>query len=92
MELSSDSLSPVVTVRDAQYAVSFADAKPTDPPVLIKNRPREIIFNRAHPANCGTRGARKWHLSLGLELAYLLADDRDAEDLYDRMLAFVAAI
>ena len=83
---------PTVVVRQARYSLRFVDGAATDPPVLIKNRPREIVFNRRHPANGTARRGRNWHLSLALEIAYLLAEDRGAVEFYDRMLALVAAV
>jgi hypothetical protein len=90
--LSEALVAPRTRVLDAEYAICFAEGRPTDPPVVIKNRPREIVFNSAHPANLDARGRGKWHLSLALELAYLMAQGSGTNDLYDRMLAFVAAV
>jgi hypothetical protein len=85
-------LRPSVKVGRATYQITFADGSATEPPVLIRNRPREIVFNRAHPAHASPRGHERWHISLALELSYLLAEEGNSAELFDNMLAFVAAM
>lgn len=83
--------SPAIQVGDKTYLVQLASAGADDPPVLIRDRPRRIIFNTTHPAHrVGDRQA-KHQLSLALELAYLLGPD-DPAGVYERMLSFIEAL
>jgi hypothetical protein len=83
---------PRVDAGGIEYRVSFADGRANDAPVLIRNRPREIIFNTAHPVHNGRDAHTRYQLSLALELAYLLSDCQDPADIYDRMLGFMERI
>ena len=59
--------------------------------MLIKNRPRQVIFNVAHPAIGIEPSATRAPITLGLELAYLIPTEGDAE-LYERVLDYVTAL
>jgi hypothetical protein len=82
---------PSIRVGDVEYRVVSAAATADDPPVLIRNRPREIIFNTAHSAHLTGDRQTKYQLSLALELAYLL-DSGDAGGVYTRMISFLTAL
>lgn len=82
---------PRVSVGKAEYRITSAAATADDPPVLIRNRPREIIFNTAHAAHLTGDRQTKYQLSLALELAYLL-ESRDAAGVYQRMLSFLEVL
>lgn len=82
---------PRVRFRDVDYAITFIEGSGRAAPVLIKNRPREIVFDANHPAHGAEHGDPKYHLSLALEMAHLLSEDCE-ESLYEMMLAFVAAL
>lgn len=82
---------PRVRVGDIEYRVTTASAAVTDPPVLIRNRPREIVFNTAHAAHLTGDRQTKYQLSLALELAYLL-ESTDAGGVYSRMLSFIEVL
>jgi hypothetical protein len=43
-------LAPTIAVGDLEYQVLYATGGPQDPPVVVRNRPRAIIFNTGHPA------------------------------------------
>jgi len=81
---------PRVRIGGVEYRLSYAAGGPQDPPIVIRNRPREIVFNVGHPVHASTQPHVRYQLSLALELAYLLADD-DAAGLYERMLFFMEA-
>ena len=82
---------PRATAGKTTYRVVYVEADPAAPPVVVRNRPREIAFNTRHPAHVGVDSKLKYQLSLALELAYLL--DGDASDtLYERMVAFMGAL
>ena len=81
---------PRVHIGRTQYRVSFAAAAEDDPPVLIRNRPREIILNTSHPAHTSGERHLKYQLSLALELAYLLSGD--AATVYERMVSFMEVL
>jgi hypothetical protein len=88
--LGSSLLDPNVEVGETIYRLVFAEGSPSAPPLAIRNRPREIVFNCSHPAHTG--GAAKYQLSLALELAFLLEDPTDSAALYERMIGFIAAL
>lgn len=91
VEVRASLSAPTITVRGATYRLLFADGKPTGPPVVIRNRPREIVFNCCHPANTSPGAGHKWHLSLALELAFLLSVEGEPTEFYQRMLEFLSA-
>jgi hypothetical protein len=91
-EVEADLISPRVAVGSHEYRVAFASARRHDPPVWIRNRPRQIVFNVEHPAHAGNDGHRKYALSLALELAYLLEEDGEASGVYERLMTFVEAL
>lgn len=91
--VSRSLLEPVVSAGSAHYAVVFAEGAVGDPPVLVRNRPRQVIFNLGHPAHSeGSVG--KYQLSLALELAYLLDEDQaaDGASVYERMVNFMEVL
>jgi hypothetical protein len=81
-------LDPTIMVGGLEYQVLYATGGSDDPPVVIRNRPKTIIFNTAHAAYASGDRARKFELSLALELAYLL-DNTDAAAVYSQMLSFL---
>ncbi len=87
--LDADLVAPRVRAGDVEYRVSFAEGRADDAPVLVRNRPREIIFNTNHPVHCGRYAHTRYQLSLALELVYLLGDFSDPADVYYRMLGFM---
>lgn len=85
-------LEPCVEVGGVQYRVTFRDGRPSGPPVLVKNRPREIVFNVGHPAVGDDSDASKAALALAIELAYILPREEDAAAFQARLIEFVGAI
>jgi hypothetical protein len=77
-------LNPTIQVGETQYQVLYAAGTAEDPPVVVRSRPRSIVFNTGHPAYADGDRARKFELSLAVELAYLL-DNSDAVGMYDQM-------
>ena len=84
-------LEPSVEVGDHRYRVEYAGGGASDPPVIIRNRPRRIIFNTGHPAHTHGDRARKYSVSLALELAYL-RDSDDAARVYEQMVSFLEVL
>jgi hypothetical protein len=84
-------LNPTVVAGSTEYQVMYAAGSANDPSVVIRNRPKAIIFNTGHPAHATGDRARKLEMSLALELAYLL-DNSSASALYERMLEFLNAL
>ena len=81
---------PFGEVGSQQYALSLRRGKPTGPAVIVKNRPREIVFNTGHPAVGEKCTGRQASQVLALELSYLLAEAGDAGGLYELMLGFIS--
>jgi hypothetical protein len=86
-----DLLRPVVILADRSYELQLVEGRPKDPPLIIKNRPRALVFNLAHPAFGGELRQASLQTLLTLELAYLVATGRADEDLYDCALALIAS-
>jgi hypothetical protein len=90
VELDADLAQPTVDLGGRSYRLGLVEARPSDPPVLLKKRPHEIVFNLAHDCFKGEPRQSAIEILLALELAYLL-NGRTSEDLYDNVLALVAA-
>jgi hypothetical protein len=82
---------PSVAVGDREYTLVFRRSAATEAPVVIKNRPRQIVFNLNHPAVSEHALSTRAPVALALELAYLLPTADDVE-LYDRLLRYVEAL
>jgi hypothetical protein len=82
---------PRVSIGGLEYRIEYAVADPTDPPLVIRNRPRQIVFNTAHPMHAGSGRSGKYEMSLALELAYLL-DNSDAAAVYEQMVSFLEVL
>jgi hypothetical protein len=84
-------MAPTIRVGDLEYSIEYAVGGAEDPPVVIRNRPRRIIFNTGHPAHRVGDRATKFDMSLALELAYLV-DGSDAATVYETMLGFLEVL
>ena len=88
VELDSSLSEAQVDVANGEYRVLFARGREHDPPVVIRNRPREITFNLTRDSHAAT-DHRHFQLNFALELAYLLAEEKDPAELYDLMASFI---
>jgi hypothetical protein len=79
------------TLRGKSYQLIFGNAREDDLPVVIRNRPRQVVFNLNHPAH-RDKPAEAMARTLGLELAYLQNADGEAEDLFESVLSLLASI
>ena len=75
-------LEPGVEAFGRIYRLRLVEARPIDPPLLVRNRPREIIFNLGHPVFKGRDRPRAMETLLTLELAYLFGGMQSADELY----------
>lgn len=89
--LGAGLLEPTVMIGDRPYRVEYAKGDAADPPVIVRNRPRRIVFNTGHPAHLHGDRARKYSVSLALELAYL-RDSDDAAGVYEHMIGFLEVL
>jgi hypothetical protein len=85
--VADDLTAPVVRFADIPYKLRLIEARESDPPVIVRNRPRELIVNLANPHVDPNR----IEVAVALEIAYLLNDDGDAASLYDGLLPLLAA-
>jgi hypothetical protein len=90
--LSPEIAKPCLSVGGVQYKVSFRRGTASGPPVIVKNRPREIVFNTGHPAVGDQYSGNKAAMALALELAYVLPRNGDADGLYDQVLGFLSGM
>jgi hypothetical protein len=79
---------PSTEVGRKRYVLSLRRGKPNGPAVIVKNRPREIVFNTGHPAVGKECTGHRASQVLALELSYLIAEAGDADRLYELMLGF----
>ena len=84
-------IEPTIAVGAHRYRIEYAAGGPNDPAVIVRNRPRKIIFNTDHPAHSQGDRARKYSFSLALELAYL-RDRDDATAVYEQMISFLEVL
>jgi Histidine kinase-, DNA gyrase B-, and HSP90-like ATPase len=89
--LGTGLLEPTVAVGQHRYRVEYARGNADEPPVIIRNRPRRIIFNTGHAAHLQGDRARKYSVSLALELAYL-RESNDAAGVYEQMVSFLEVL
>jgi len=82
---------PSVEILGNEYRLSFRRGRESGPPVIVKNRPREIVFNLGHPAVGDLRDG-KAALVLASELAFVLPREEDAGGFQNRLFEFLAAI
>jgi hypothetical protein len=82
------------TVRcgETSYAVVFACGSRDAPCVIVRNRPRQIVFNRSHAAFNRDQQDTQLSTAFALELAYLLTRQADPADLYSMMASFIDAM
>lgn len=88
--VGAEVLSPSVAVGRRTYAVQFVEARSTDPPVVVRNRPAAVLFNLGHRIYRGTADPLALQMSLALELAYLCASGGDDVDLYQTALELLS--
>jgi hypothetical protein len=80
----------VVHIGKKAYHVVFVRGASSEPPVVIRNRPAEIVFN-IPPAGESARDHRHLQAQFALELAYLLTQRDGAPELYELMSSFIEA-
>jgi len=86
VEVDEALVDPKVTLTGKQYALRLVEGRPTQPPLIVKNRPREIVFNLGHEVFGGRIREAALEMVMALEFAYLLGGGGSGEDLYDRVL------
>jgi hypothetical protein len=82
---------PRVRFRDVDYKITLVAGSGRGAPLVIKNRPREIVFDTRHAAHEIEAGDPKYHVSFALEIAHLLSVET-GDSLYEMMLSFAAAL
>jgi len=92
VQAKADLLDGRIMCGSATYNLAFASGDPDAPCVMIRNRPREIVFNLAHPSVVREDGEAQPGFSFALELAYLLTCQHDPEELYVVMAGFIDAM
>jgi Histidine kinase-, DNA gyrase B-, and HSP90-like ATPase len=91
VEVSSDLVNPKLAFAGVPYSLRLVEGPPNDPPMIVKNRPRELVFNLAHEVFGGQIRQAALEMVMALEFAYLLGASEGEEALYDRVLALVSA-
>ncbi|MDX6452580.1 MAG: hypothetical protein QOH16_2629 [Gaiellaceae bacterium] len=88
----ADLLDGKIVCGDAVYRIVFAEGAEQAPRVVIRNRPREIVFNLAQYADERHQGEAQAALGFALELGYLLTHTEHPDHLYAVMSAFIDAV
>lgn len=83
---------PQALAGGVAYAIRWCRTGPESPPVVIRNRPRQIFINLDHGSTTGSGSCGKIEMSLALELAYLLAGRDPEVAVYDLMMAFLEVL
>lgn len=91
VEVDEALVEPKVALAGRHYGLRLVEGRPTDPPLIVKNRPRELVFNLAHGAFGGQIREAALEMVMALEFAYLLGGEGGDEDLYDRVLELFTA-
>jgi hypothetical protein len=91
VDVTDELLQPSISFAGADYALRTLEARRSDPPVMIQNRPRQILFNLAHEVFHGEVRQAAIEMVMALELAYLIGAGRSDEDFYNRVLSLLAA-
>jgi hypothetical protein len=91
VDVADSLVQPRIKIGRAAYAVRMVEARPVDPPVIVRNRPREIVLNLGHDLFRGQIRQAAAETAMALEFAYLTAATRSDHDLYDGVLALLAS-
>lgn len=92
VEVTGRLVDPRVELAGAWYALRIVEARPSDPPLVIRNRPRELVFNLAHEVFGGRLRQSAVEMVMALEVSYLIAPRRSDEDLYNSVLVLLAGL
>lgn len=90
VEVADDLAQPRVILAGVSYAIRILDGRPIDPPILVRNRPREVTFNLTHDIFRGELRDGAADLVMALEAAYLISPTGPGDELYDRILRLLA--
>lgn len=91
VEVADTLLHPRVNLAGGSYGVRLFEALPNDPPLIIRNRPREVVFNLGHKVFAGEVRQTAIEMVMALEFSYLMNTTRTDEDLYDSVLSLLAS-
>lgn len=87
VEVDDALVNPKVALAGKNYGLRLVEGRPTDPPLIVKNRPRELVFNLAHGVFGGQIREAALEMVMALEFAYLSgAGGGGGAALYDRVL------
>jgi Histidine kinase-, DNA gyrase B-, and HSP90-like ATPase len=89
VEVDEELVNPKVALAGKNYGLRLVEGRPSDPPLIVKNRPRELVFNLAHGAFGGQIRDAALEMVMALEFAYLMG--AAGEELYDRVLELFTA-
>lgn len=89
-ELDEALAAPRITFGRSEYLLRVMEGDETDPAVLIKNRPREILLNLSHDVFASELRPAAVEVVMALELAYLLKGSEADDVLYDRVLQLLS--
>ena len=90
VKVCADLVDPRLAFSSTQYRLRLVEGRLREPPIIVKNRPREIVFNLAHPVFRGEIRPAVLEMVMALELAYLQDASGGDDELYDRVLALLA--
>jgi hypothetical protein len=90
VELNEALVNAKVTLVGKNYSLRLVEGRASDAPLIVKNRPRELVFNLAHGVFGGQIREAALEMVMALEFAYLLGAG-GGEGLYDRVLELFTA-
>jgi hypothetical protein len=87
-EVDEALVNPKIPLAGKDYSLRLVEGCTTDPPLIVKNRPRELVFNLAHGVFGGQFREAALEIVMALEFAYLMGPT-GGEELYDRVLDLI---
>lgn len=90
--IADDLLNPSVNFGAVTYAVCLTRCGPHASPVVVRQRPRQIVLNLDHPSHVGADATAKLQASVALEFSYLLGADDGPEGVYEYMLEILKSL
>jgi Histidine kinase-, DNA gyrase B-, and HSP90-like ATPase len=89
VELAAELAQPEVRLGGNDYSLVLIEGRQVDPPVIVRNRPRELLFNIGSRCFSGEINPAVAQVVMALEIAYVLGDN-SANDLYEGVLTLIS--
>lgn len=85
-------LHPTACLGETIYAIGLTRCGSNHSPVVVRQRPRQIVLNLDHASHVGGNVTAKLQASVALEFSYLLGSEGGAEGVYEQMLEILRSL